>query len=52
MSGAMFKEAIATEPLEVQNRRRASPAFKKSPAVERGVLPPHGPQFHALRATG
>jgi hypothetical protein len=27
-------------------------AFEKPPAGERSVLPTHGPQFHALRASG
>src|SRR5688572_6328989 len=30
--------AIATEPLEVQSKGGLAPAFKKSPAVERGVM--------------
>jgi hypothetical protein len=38
LSGAMLDEAITTEPLEVQTKGGLAPAFKKSPAGERGVL--------------
>jgi hypothetical protein len=51
LSGAVFKEAIAFDRLEVQLPARYRAPLKRPPAGERGVLPTRGLLFRALRAS-